>query len=128
MKFMNLIDYYIFVEKYNNCLFENVYGFFFMEENKIKIFGKDFVVWVRGEVEDEFIWVDVENNFEEKQKVFCEILCERVMIGVQSLIMGVLDNSFLVGNFGIEVLLNFLEGVYSRGIIFIFVNNKSFLY
>lgn len=128
MKFMNFVDYQSFVVEYQDYLFENVYGLFFIEENKIKIFGKDFVVWVRGEGEDEFIWVDVEDEFEEKQRVFWEILCEKVKNGVQSFIMGVLDNSFLVGNLGIEVLLNFFEGVYSKGVILIFVNNKSFLY
>lgn len=128
MKFMNSTDYHTFVEKYNNCLFENVHGLPPTEENKIKIFGKDFVVWARGEAEDESIWADAENNFEEKQKALRETLRERAMTGVQSLTMGALDNSFLVGNSGIEVLSNLSEGVHSRGITLTLANNKSSSY
>ena len=127
MRFMNSSDYHIFVEEYQNHLFENTYGMPPTEENKIKIFGKDFVVWARGEGEDESIWADAEDNFEEKQRALRETLHEKARNGVQSLTMGALDNSFLVGNSGIEVLSNLSEGVHSKGVT-INLGNKSASY
>jgi hypothetical protein len=127
MKFMNSADYHSFVEEYQNHLFENTYGMPPTEENKIKIFGKDFVVWARGEGEDESIWADAEDNFEEKQRVLRETLHEKAKNGVQSLTIGALDNSFLVGNSGIEVLTNLSEGVHSRGVT-LNLGNKSASY
>lgn len=127
MKFMNPADYSSFVEEYQDHLFENTYGMPPTEENKIKIFGKDFVVWARGEGEDESIWADAEDNFEEKQRALRETMHEKARNGVQSLTMGALDNSFLVGNSGIEVLSNLSEGVHSKGVT-INLGNKSSSY
>jgi hypothetical protein len=127
MKFMNSADYSSFVEEYQDHLFENTYGMPPTEENKIKIFGKDFVVWARGEGEDESIWADAEDNFEEKQRALRETMHEKARNGVQSLTMGALDNSFLVGNSGIEVLSNLSEGVHSKGVT-INLGNKTSSY
>ena len=107
-------------------LFENVHGLPPTEENKLKIFGKDFVMWARGEGEDESIWADAEDSFEE-QKALRETLHEKAKNGVQSLTMGALDNSFLVGNSGIEVLSNLSEGVHSKGVS-INLGNRSAAY
>lgn len=128
MKFMNSADYHSFVAEYQDHLFENIHGLPPTEENKIKIFGKDFVVWARGDGEDESIWADAEDEFEEKQRALRETLSEKAKTGVQSLTMGALDNSFLVGKSGIEVLTNLSEGVHSRGVTLTLANNQSSTY
>jgi len=126
LKFMNSSDYHSFVAEYHDHLFENTHGLPPTEENKIKIFGKDFVVWARGEGEDESIWADAEDNFAEKERALRETLREQAKTGVQSLTMGALDNSFLVGKSGIEVLTNLSEGVHSRGVTLTLANKSSY--
>lgn len=36
--------------------FENMYFLKLMEVNKVKVFGKDFMNWVVGKEDDDFIW------------------------------------------------------------------------
>lgn len=125
MKFMNSADYRSFVDEFQSHMFENTYGLPPTEENKIKIFGKDFVVWAKGEGEDESIWEDAEDEFDEKQRALRETYREQAKGGVQSLTMGALDNSFLVGNTGIDVLSNLSEGVHNKGITLTLSSKKS---
>lgn len=116
MKFMNSTDYRNFVEEYQNHRFENIHGMPPTEANKVKVFGKDFMVWAKGEGEEESIWEDAEDEFEQKQKELRETYREAAKSGVQSLTMGAMDNSFLVGNSGIDVLSNLSEGVHNKGV------------
>ncbi|KAL4564048.1 hypothetical protein LXL04_028098 [Taraxacum kok-saghyz] len=56
MKFMRDEDYREFLTRFQNCLFENVYGLKATDENKVKVYGKDFMVWAKPEVADDSIW------------------------------------------------------------------------
>jgi hypothetical protein len=118
MKFMNSTDYKSFVTEYQNHRFENIHFLEPTEENKLKVFGKDFMLWAKGDGEEESIWQDAEDEFERKQKEkeLRETYQEAAKSGVQSLTMGAMDNSFLVSNSGIDVLSNMSEGVHSKGV------------
>lgn len=125
MKFFNDEDYKGFVSKFQDCLFENTYGVEATEANKIKVYGKDFIGWVKPEVADDSIWEDADDTFlkspdpttplRENQDLREEFE-EAANGGIQSLALGALDNSFLVGDSGIQVVKNFTHGIHGKGV------------
>ncbi|XP_078439068.1 protein CYPRO4-like [Wolffia australiana] len=123
LKFPNLETYQDFYNEYQNCLFENIHGLEANEENKLKIYGKDFMGWVKPELADETIWADAEEKFEKSPflhspirpnllKEFEEVADDE---GIQSLALGALENSFLVSDSGIQVVKNFSHGIHGKG-------------
>ncbi|RRT55499.1 hypothetical protein B296_00018045 [Ensete ventricosum] len=129
IKFPTLEGYREFQNQYQSCLFENTYGFVANEENKVKkVFGKDFMAWVRPEAEEDSIWAEAEGRFDKSPGSLAtptrfnhQDLLEEVEEaahggGIQSLVLGALDNSFLVSDSGIQVLGNFNRGVRGKGI------------
>lgn len=125
MKFFNDEDYKGFVSRFQDCLFENTYGVEATEANKIKVYGKDFIGWVKPEVADDSIWEDADDAFlkspdpttplRENQDLREEFE-EAANGGIQSLALGALDNSFLVGDSGIQVVKNFTHGIHGKGV------------
>lgn len=45
-----------FITEFQDRLFENVYGLPATEENKVKVYGKEFMGWVKPEFADETMW------------------------------------------------------------------------
>ncbi|KAI7737510.1 hypothetical protein M8C21_020995 [Ambrosia artemisiifolia] len=126
IKFFSLEEYKGFIEKYEKCLFENTYGFECNEENKAKVYGKDFVAWANPEAADESMWEDAEDSFG-NSPVFKtpvrgnhdlrEEFEEAAKGGsIKSLALGALDNSFLVSDSGIQVVKNFSHGIVGKGV------------
>ncbi|URE01441.1 VID27 cytoplasmic protein [Musa troglodytarum] len=127
IKFPNLEGYRAFQSQYQSCLFENTYGVEANEENKVKVFGKDFMAWAQVDAEEDSIWADAEDSLEKspeplstpsrvKQDLLEEFEEEANEGGIQSLALGALENSFLVSNSGIQVLRNFSHGVHGKGV------------
>eukprot|EP00249_Psilotum_nudum_P020449 c27709_g1_i1 orf=144-1970(-) len=117
VKFTNKEDYNDFVSEYQNCLFENTYLLEATEENKIKVFGKDFLGWSRPEDADDSIWEDAEESFEQlPSRQVEEAFREAANGGIQSLAMGALDHSFLVSDTGIEAVKNTASGIHGKGV------------
>ncbi|RZS02709.1 hypothetical protein BHM03_00032791 [Ensete ventricosum] len=127
IKFPNLEGYRVFQSQYQSCLFENTYGIEANEENKMKVFGKDFMAWAQVDAEEDSIWADAEESLEKspdplstpsrvKQDLLEEFEEEANEGGIQSLALGALENSFLVSNSGIQVLRNFSHGVHGKGV------------
>ncbi|XP_057535798.1 protein CYPRO4-like [Amaranthus tricolor] len=129
LKFFEKNNYYdLFVAEFNDCLFENVHGFKATEENKVKVYGKDFIGWLNPEVADDTMWDAVDDeNFGNKtpgsgatssrlNQDLLEEFEEVANTGIQSLALGALDNSFLVGNDGIQVVKNFRHGIHGKGV------------
>ncbi|KAG6529849.1 protein CYPRO4-like [Zingiber officinale] len=127
IKFPSPESYREFQNRFQSCLFENTYGFESNQDNKVKIFGKDFTAWAQPEEEDDSIWADADESFEKspgrlatptrmKQDMLEEFEEEADEGGIQSLALGALDNSFLVSNSGIQVLRNFSHGVHGKGV------------
>ncbi|KAJ8618999.1 hypothetical protein MRB53_015185 [Persea americana] len=126
MKFFRDEDYHQFVAVYRKCLFENTYGVESTEENKVKVYGKDFIGWVNPEVADDSMWEDAEENFERSPRSASPVRAGQDLMqefeevaneeGIQSLALGALDNSFLVSNSGIQVVKNFSHGIQGKGV------------
>lgn len=134
LKFLNADGFGDFCAKYQSCLFENSYGVAATDEGRAKVFGKDFAAWARPEDGDESIWEDATDGFspgpkgspmpprtpklkplmEEDLREFEEPVEEGS--GIQSLALGALDNSFLVGDSGIQVVRNFEHGIHGKGV------------
>ncbi|XP_058089471.1 protein CYPRO4-like [Magnolia sinica] len=125
VKFFSDDDYRRFVANYQNCLFENLYNVEATVENKVKIYGKDFMGWANPESADDSIWEDAEDGFvkspgpvtpaRERQDLLEEFEEAVNTGGIQSLALGALDNSFLVGDSGIQVVKNFSHGIHGKG-------------
>ena len=122
MKFFRDGDYRSFVTRFQDCLFENVYGVKATEENKLKVYGKDFVGWLKPEVADDTMWEDAEEgpwkspparSTNDLMEEFEEAATNG---GIQSLALGALDNSFLVGDSGVQVVKNFNHGIHGKGV------------
>ncbi|KAF5747001.1 Vacuolar import/degradation [Tripterygium wilfordii] len=134
MKFFSSEDYRDFVTKYQDCLFENTYGYEATEANRIKVYGKDFMGWVKPEIADDSMWEDAEDGIlkspepatplRENQDLREEFE-EAANGGIQSLALGALDNSFLVGDTGIQVVKNFSHGIHGKG-VFVNYDNGSY--
>eukprot|EP00262_Sarcandra_glabra_P002136 TRINITY_DN12394_c0_g1_i1.p1 TRINITY_DN12394_c0_g1~~TRINITY_DN12394_c0_g1_i1.p1 ORF type:complete len:659 (-),score=90.72 TRINITY_DN12394_c0_g1_i1:264-2240(-) len=138
IKFFTDGDYKEFVRKYQDCLFENLYGVDATDDNKVKVFGKDFIGWANPEAADDSVWEDAEESFSGSPSSAAKMplrgnqdLMEEFEEaadggGIQSLALGALDNSFIVGNSGIQVVKNFSHGVHGNGVCVKFDNGNSF--
>ncbi|KAG2656414.1 protein CYPRO4-like [Panicum virgatum] len=132
LKFLHADGFGDFCAKYHSCLFENSYGVAATDEGRAKVFGKDFAAWARPEDGDESIWEDATDGFSPgpkrspmpprtpAMKPLMEDLREfeepvEEGSGIQSLALGALDNSFLVGDSGIQVVRNFEHGIHGKG-------------
>ncbi|PKI33558.1 hypothetical protein CRG98_046114 [Punica granatum] len=127
MKFFTDADYRMFVTQFQNCLFENVYGLEATDDNKLKVYGKEFIGWVNPEAADDSVWEDAENDFgktpEDSKSTpsransdLMEEFEEAANGGVQSLTLGALDNSFLVNDLGVQVYRNYAKGIRGKGV------------
>ncbi|KAB5541333.1 hypothetical protein DKX38_014307 [Salix brachista] len=129
LKFFSDEDYRAFVSLFQDCLFENVHGLNASEENKLKIYSKDFIGWLKPEIADDSMWEDaVEEKEEEPVRVNQDLLEEFEEAsngGVQSLSLGALDNSFLVNDLGVQVFRNYNKGIHGKGICVKFDSNRS---
>ncbi|XP_057975564.1 protein CYPRO4 [Malania oleifera] len=134
MKFINEEDYKSFVTKFRDCLFENTHGFESTDENKLKVYGKDFIGWAKPEVADDSVWEDAEDSFlqspdsaapaRKSQDLREEFEEAANGSGIQSLALGALDNSFLVSDSGIQVVKNFNHGLHGKGVYVNFDNGN----
>ncbi|XP_020587941.1 protein CYPRO4-like [Phalaenopsis equestris] len=126
MKFSTSEAYSVFQNEYQRCVFENVYGFEANEENTVKVFGKDFMAWAKPDSADDSIWEDAVDSLD-KPPVHASPLKQNQSLldefeeavdegGIQSLALGALDNSFLVGDSGIQVVRNFNHGIHGKGV------------
>lgn len=135
MKFMRDEDYREFLTRFQNCLFENVYGLKATDENKVKVYGKDFMVWAKPEVEDDSIWEKDDDELwrtptkKTPQRNSNDLLEEFEEAasngGIQSLALGALDNSFLVNDSGVQVVKNFSHGIHGKGVYVKFDNGSK---
>ncbi|CAA2975559.1 CYPRO4 [Olea europaea subsp. europaea] len=62
IKFFSPEEYKSFVRKYQEYLFENTYGYEANDANKVKVYGKDFLGWVKPEEADDSMWEDAEKS------------------------------------------------------------------
>jgi len=124
MKFFSEQDFNAFLVKFQNCTFENTHGYEATDENKLKVYGKDFLGWAKPEVADESMWEDADDSFSKSpgsatpvraSQDLREEFEEAANGGIQSLALGALDNSFLVGENGIQVVKNFATGIHGKG-------------
>lgn len=138
LKFFEDEEYRGFVSKFQDCLFENVYGMKPTEENKVKVYGKDFLGWVKPEESDDSMWEDADEGVwkssqkkpvdfpdRESQDLLEEFEEAATGGGIQSLALGALDNSFLVSDSGVQVVKNFSHGIHGKGVYVKFDDRKS---
>jgi hypothetical protein len=119
LKFPTDESYRKFVTEFQNCTFENVYGLSPTEENKIKVYGKEFIGWVKPEAADDSVWEDAVSDdgswkTPEPYKPrgdLMEEFEEAANGGIQTLTLGALDNSFLLNDAGFQVYRNFDRGI-----------------
>ncbi|KAE9607272.1 hypothetical protein Lal_00025863 [Lupinus albus] len=123
LKFPTDEAYRKFITEFQDCIFENVYNLEATEENKVKIYGKDFIGWVKPEAADDSMWEDADDFSSEKAKTpvrdrdnLMEEFEEAANGGVHSLSLGALDNSFLVNDTGVHVYRNFERGIHGKGV------------
>ncbi|XP_052194603.1 protein CYPRO4 [Diospyros lotus] len=131
LKFFEDEEYRSFVSGFQDCLFENVYGLKPTDENKVKVYGKEFLGWVKPEAADDSMWEDAEEgDWKGAEKTLGranqDLLEEFEEVanggGIQSLALGALDNSFLVNDLGVQVVKNFKHGIHGKGIFVRFDN------
>lgn len=134
LKFFKDEDYRRFVSEFQDCLFENVHGVKATEENKVKVYGKDFLGWYNPDAADDTMWEapDDEEEFKSpgltpsrKNQDLLEEFEEAANSGIQSLALGALDNSFLVGTDSIQVVKNFRHGIHGKGVCVKFDRGNS---
>jgi VID27 C-terminal WD40-like domain len=131
IKFLHPQGYVFFLKQYQDCLFENTYGVEATEENKVKVYGKEFIGWAKPDAADDSIWEDAKessrpNHVKRTPRSSLNIESRGPLeefeeeaaaeLGIQSLALGALDNSFLVGKSGIQVVKNFSRGVHGKGV------------
>ncbi|PRQ23063.1 putative transcription factor WD40-like family [Rosa chinensis] len=128
LKFFTDEQYRRFVTEFQDCLFENVYGLKATEENKVKIYGKEFLGWVKPEAADDSAW-EYADDYDmaagspnsvtpvRSNQQLMEEFEEAANGGVQSLTLGALDNSFLVNDSGVQVYRNFRDGIHGKGVV-----------
>ncbi|XP_009617365.1 protein CYPRO4 [Nicotiana tomentosiformis] len=128
LKFFVDDEYRSFISKFQDCLFENVYGMEATEANKVKIYGKEFVGWLRPEESDDAMWEDADSGVwkgsgkspmtpvRDSQDLLEEFEEAATGGGIQSLALGALDNSFLVNDSGVQVVKNFSHGIHGKGV------------
>jgi len=128
LKFMSREGYGDFVAEFQNSMFENTYLLEATEENKVKVFGKDFMVWANPQAADDSVWEDTDEISrveEEEGRDLKEELEEASHSGIQSLAMGALDHSFLVSETGIQAVKNFRHGIHGKGMSVRFGKEES---
>ncbi|KAH7306233.1 hypothetical protein KP509_22G002700 [Ceratopteris richardii] len=126
LKFATTEIYKDFVAEFQNCSFENTYLLEATEENKIKVFGKDFIGWAKPEEADDSVWQDAEDGSETpifSKKDIKEAFNETTSGGIQSVVMGALDHSYLVSDTGVEVVKNMASGIHGKGTSVLFGKN-----
>ncbi|CAK8577500.1 unnamed protein product [Lathyrus sativus] len=118
LKFPTDEAYRKFVTEFQDHTFENVYGLSPTEENKIKVYGKEFIGWVKPEAADDSVWEDAsEDGFRKSPEPYrsrgdlMEEFEEAANGGIQTLTLGALDNSFLLNDTGFHVYRNFDRGI-----------------
>ncbi|XP_062176454.1 protein CYPRO4 [Alnus glutinosa] len=123
LKFPSEEAYRKFLTEFQDCLFENVHGLKATEENKIKVYGKDFIGWLKPEIADDSMWEDATDDGGPEPATpvrpsndLLEEFEEAANGGVQSLTLGALDNSFLVNDSGVQVYRNFNHGIHGKGV------------
>ncbi|KAL7118964.1 hypothetical protein ACP275_02G033800 [Erythranthe tilingii] len=138
LKFLADDEYRSFVTKFQECLFENVYGLKPTDENKVKIYGKDFIGWMKPDESDDSMWEDADagvwknpdkrpvdfSSERENQDLLEEFEEAATGGGIQSLALGALDNSFLVSDSGVQVVKNFSHGIHGKGVYVKFDDSK----
>ncbi|XP_027112481.1 protein CYPRO4 [Coffea eugenioides] len=133
LKFLADEEYRAFVTKFQDCLFENVYGLRATEDNKLKVYGKEFIGWVKPEESDDAMWEAADEGVWKSPKDSPAVVRESQDLleefeeaasdgGIQSLSLGALDNSFLVGDSGVQVVKNFSHGIHGKGVYVKFDN------
>ncbi|CAN6327244.1 unnamed protein product, partial [Urochloa humidicola] len=107
---------------YERCLFENTYGVEATDEGRKEVFGADFAAWARPDEADDAVWADAPESLNPPpvaapMRDLLEEFEEEAGDGgsIQSLALGALDNSFLVGGSGIQVVKNFQHGLHGKG-------------
>ncbi|OIT27433.1 PREDICTED: protein CYPRO4-like [Nicotiana attenuata] len=128
LKFFADEEYRSFISEFQDCLFENVYGMEATEANKVKIYGKEFIGWLRPEESDDAMWEDADSGVwrgsgkspmtpvRDSQDLLEEFEEAATGGGIQSLALGALDNSFLVNDSGVQVVKNFSHGIHGKGV------------
>lgn len=128
LKFFVDDEYRKFITKFQDCLFENVYGMEATEANKVKIYGKEFIGWLKPEESDDAMWEDADSGVwkgsgkspitpvRDSQDLLEEFEEAATGGGIQSLALGALDNSFLVNDSGVQVVKNFSHGIHGKGV------------
>ncbi|GAY54883.1 hypothetical protein CUMW_160190 [Citrus unshiu] len=125
LKFFSDSEYRKFVTEFQDRLFENVYGLKATEENKMKVYGKEFIGWVKPEVADDSMWEDADDGLDKTPESVTPVRGNRDLLeefeelangGVQSLTLGALDNSFLVSDLGLQVYRNYNRGIHNKGV------------
>jgi len=107
--------------EYERCLFENTYGVEATDEGRKEVFGADFAAWARPAEADDAVWADAEESLTPPAAAPAKDLLEEFEEeagdgdSIQSLALGALDNSFLVGGAGIQVVKNFRHGLHGKG-------------
>ncbi|KAJ3679210.1 hypothetical protein LUZ60_017221 [Juncus effusus] len=140
IKFLHPSGFSFFSKQYQDCLFENTYHVESNQENKLKVYGKDFLAWAEPDKADDSIWEDAKDSFgpnkpKKGPKTPLNLQSRELLEefeeeassqgGIQSLALGALDNSFLVGNSGIQVVKNFSHGVHGKGVSVNFSSNSN---
>ncbi|XP_051146479.1 protein CYPRO4 [Andrographis paniculata] len=137
LKFYEDEEYRGFVSRFQDCLFENVYGMKPTEENKVRVYGKEFLGWAKPEESDDSMWEDADEGLwkspqkkpmefpeRERQDLLEEFEEAATGGGIQSLALGALDNSFLVSDSGVQVVKNFSHGIHGKGVYVKFDDRK----
>ncbi|KAI3465358.1 hypothetical protein Pfo_022021 [Paulownia fortunei] len=135
IKFFSPEEWDGFTKKYQDCLFENTYGYEANDESKLKVYGKDFLGWANPEAADDSMWEDAEEGLMKTPPTktpikeghdLTEEFEEAAANGgaIQSLALGALDNSFLVSDSGIQVVRNYSHGIQGKGIYVNFDDGK----
>ncbi|KAK4340243.1 hypothetical protein RND71_041705 [Anisodus tanguticus] len=134
LKFFVDDEYRNFITKFQDCLFENVYGMEATEANKMKIYGKEFIGWLKPEESDDAMWEDADSGVwkgsgktpvRDSQDLLEEFEEAVTGGGIQSLALGALDNSFLVNDSGVQVVKNFSHGIHGKGVYVKFDENDK---
>ncbi|KAI3769878.1 hypothetical protein L6452_00992 [Arctium lappa] len=132
LKFVRDEDYREFVTRFQSCLFENVYGLKASDENKVKVYGKDFIGWAKPEVADDSMWEKDDDELWRSPGKMTPVRGSNDLLeefeeaasdgGIQSVALGALDNSFLVNDSGVQVVKNFSHGIHGKGVYVKFDN------
>lgn len=138
VKFFSEEEYKRFVDKFQDYMFENTHGYEANDENKVKVYGKDFIGWAKPEQADDSMWEDAEDSFSKSPELAARTPLRDVNDlreefeeaaadcgTIQSLALGALDNSFLVSESGVQVVRNYSHGIQGKGVYVNFDNGRS---